>query len=72
MINYEVLATDCPNGDDCPKVAAGEPGAVAIVGVPIADAQSLAALGVGPGELAVRISEELYRAGYLGLEGRRT
>lgn len=40
---------------------------VAIVGPAITDAETLAALGVGPGEGAVEITETLYRAGHESL-----
>lgn len=70
MPNYEVLASSCYPHDTCPKVARGVPGMVAIVGTAITDPETLAALGVGPGEGAVQITEVLYRAGHLGLEGQ--
>lgn len=65
--DYEVLATDCDPYPACPKVARGTPGRVAIVGQAITDPEALAALGVGPGEGAVEITEALYRAGHESL-----
>lgn len=70
MLDYEVLASSCFPDDSCPKVAQRVPGKVAIVGDSITDPEELAALGVGPGEAAVQITEVLYRAGHAGLEGR--
>lgn len=69
MTQYEVLASDCPPGMDCPKVARGVVGRVAIVGPTVTDPVALVQLGVGPGESAVEITEALYRAGHDGLEG---
>lgn len=66
--DYKLLTNDCPPGKDCPKVARSAAGRIAIVGVRITDPEALAALGVGPGEAAVEITEPLYRAGYDGLE----
>ncbi|MGH3521324.1 MAG: hypothetical protein ACRDU4_00525 [Mycobacterium sp.] len=45
----------------------GASGSVAIVGRVITNPEALTALGVGPGEGAVEITEELYRAGHEGL-----
>jgi len=59
-------------GPDCPKVARGAAGVVAIVGSVITDPKTLAALGVGPGEGAVQITETLYRAGHDGLADHTT
>lgn len=70
MVNYEVLASDCPPDMTCPKVARRVPGRVAIVGPLITESEQLSVLGVGPGEGAVEISEVLYRAGHEGLEGK--
>ncbi|MGH3477644.1 MAG: hypothetical protein ACRDRY_05180 [Pseudonocardiaceae bacterium] len=42
-------------------------GLVTIVGPVITDVETLAALGVGPGEGAVEITEALYRAGHESL-----
>lgn len=67
MVRYEVLASDCDPDPRCPKVARRTAGVVAIVGPAITDPEALAALGVGPGEGAVEITEVLYRAGYESL-----
>lgn len=72
MIDYQVLASICGGGPDCPKVARRAPGVVAIVGSLITDPADLAALGVGPGEGAVQITEELYCDGHAALGGRTT
>ncbi len=69
MADYEVLASGCEPFPNCPKVALGAGGLVAIVGELITDPTALAALGVGPGEAAVQISETLYCAGHEGLAG---
>ncbi len=61
MANYEVLTSGCDPYPNCPKVARGAGGMVAIVGELITDSAALAALGVGPGEAAVQITETLYR-----------
>lgn len=61
MSEFRVLVGECPPGKDCPKVARSAPGMVAIVGVQITDPKALAALGVGPGEAAVEITESMYR-----------
>ncbi|MGH3569139.1 MAG: hypothetical protein ACRDRH_24570 [Pseudonocardia sp.] len=45
------------------------PDGVVIVGEAITDPGALAVFGVGPGEAAVRITEERYRAGLAGLTG---
>ncbi|MGH3836830.1 MAG: hypothetical protein ACRDSF_14205 [Pseudonocardiaceae bacterium] len=70
MPDYEVLASSCYPDDSCPKVAQRVPGMLAIVGDPITDPAELVALGVSPSEAAVQITEVLYRAGHVGLEGR--
>lgn len=72
MTHYKVLASDCPPGLNCPKVARGAPGMVAIVGPAVTDPVALAELGVGPGEGAVEITEALYRAGHDSLRGAAT
>lgn len=73
MADYEVLASDCPPDLTCPKVARGRAhGPLVIVGPLITDPDSLFALGVGPGEGAVEITEALYRAGHESLEGKTT
>lgn len=64
MPDYEVLASECRPQPDCPKVARGAAGMVTIVGSVITEPEALAALGVGPGEGAVQITEALYRAGH--------
>lgn len=64
MSDYEVLASTCDPYPQCPKVARGGADMVAIVGEIITDPEALVALGVGPGEGAVQISEALYRAGH--------
>ncbi|MGH4019259.1 MAG: hypothetical protein ACRDT0_08490 [Pseudonocardiaceae bacterium] len=69
MADYEMLASGCDPDPACPKVTRGTPGTVAIVGELITDPTALAALGVGPGEAAVQITEALYRAGHDGLGG---
>ena len=67
MPDFEVLASNCDPYPQCPKVVRGTLGRVAIVGQAITDPGALAALGVGPGEGAVEITEELYRAGHESL-----
>ncbi|MGH8903745.1 MAG: hypothetical protein ACRDYA_19245 [Egibacteraceae bacterium] len=67
MPDYELLAHECPPGTDCPKVARSATGTVVIVGAQITDLAALTALGVGPSEAAVEITEALYQAGYDGL-----
>lgn len=67
MPDYEVLAADCNPYPQCPKVARHTAGMVTIVGPVITDVETLAALGVGPGEGAVEITEVLYRAGHESL-----
>ena len=67
MADYEVLAQDCKPQPNCPKVARRVPGVVAIVGPALTDPETLSALGVGPGEGAVEITDALYRAGYESL-----
>ncbi len=67
MPDYEVLASNCDPYPQCPKVVRGASGSVAIVGRVITNPEALTALGVGPGEGAVEITEELYRAGHEGL-----
>lgn len=66
---YEVLASDCGCDPEphCPKVARRLPGLVAIVGPAVTDPEALAALGIGPGEGAVEITEALYRTAYENL-----
>lgn len=64
MADYQVLALECNPKPECPKVARGIPGTVAIVGELVTDPAALAALGVGPGEAAVQITEALYREGH--------
>lgn len=71
MADYDVLVSDCPPDLTCPKVARRAHGPVVIVGPLITDSESLSALGVGPGEGAVEITEVLYRAGHDSL-GRPT
>ena len=72
MTQYEVLASDCPPGMDCPKVARGAAGVVTIVGRAVTDPVALVKLGVGPGESAVEITETLFRASHDSLEGTST
>ncbi len=67
MADYEVLASICDPEPHCPKVARSAPGIVAVVGQVISDPEALVALGVGPGEGAVEITEALYRAGHQSL-----
>lgn len=72
MADYKVLASQCGGEVDCPKVARGAVGMIAIVGPVITDPAELAALGVGPREGAVQITEKLYCDGHVALEGRAT
>ncbi|MQB02069.1 MAG: hypothetical protein GEU78_17705 [Actinobacteria bacterium] len=123
MSAYQLLASECPPGPDCPKVCRGAPGKVAIVGTVITDHEVLATLwagrtsagmvviigpritnpealleltvdageaaleitdaaylalaagsheGVGPGQVAVQISETLYGIGVEALTSRET
>ena len=44
-------------------------GSVVVVGVAITEPGALATFGVGPGEVAVRVTEDSYRAGLAGLTG---
>lgn len=67
MADYEVLASTCDPHPQCPKVARGAPGMVAIVGQIINDPEELVVLGVGLGEGAVQITEALYRSGHESL-----
>ena len=71
MFDYEVIASHCDPYPQCPKVARGTPGRVAVVGEAITHPEALAALGVGPGEAAVEITETLYRAGHEGLQEKQ-
>lgn len=65
MVDYTLLASSCDIDPQCPKIArAGATGVLAVVGHVITDPESLVALGVGPGEGAVQITEALYRAGH--------
>lgn len=61
MMELSILVGECPPGKDCPKVARSSRGMVAIVGERITDPQALSALGVGPGEAAVEITESMLR-----------
>lgn len=73
MPDYELLAFECPPGPNCPAVRRDcAAGAVVIVGAAITDPEALAALGVSPGEAAVEVTEDLYRAGHAALEQERS
>lgn len=62
MVEFSILADNpCPPGKDCPKVARSSGGMVAVVGERITDPEALRALGVGPGEAAVEITESMLR-----------
>lgn len=70
MSMYEVLAGSCDPEPHCPKVARRRAGGrVAIVGDPITDPTALAELGAAPHEVALEITEQLYRDGHRGLDG---
>jgi len=59
----EVLATSCPPGETCPKVARLPGTGIAVVGKLVTDPDALALLGVGADEAAVVITEPLYQEG---------
>lgn len=69
MPSYELLAADCPPGDECSKVVRRRPGVLTVVGASVTDPAEVSALGVGGGEGAVDITEELLRAAYGALVG---
>jgi len=66
MVGFRILVGECPPGKDCPKVARSENGRIAVVGEWVTDPAALRTLGVGPGEAAVEISEELLAAEHAG------
>ncbi|MGH8887306.1 MAG: hypothetical protein ACRDYX_19500 [Egibacteraceae bacterium] len=70
MSDYIILAEElsCPPELQCPKISRTPRRTIAVVGVQITSPEALAALGVGPGEAAVEVSEPLYRAGYQCLD----
>jgi len=72
--DYRMLAEElsCPPDLQCPKVALDGAEGIVIVGGRVTDPDALAALGVGAGEAAVRITKALYRSGSVALDEGRT
>jgi len=63
--SHELLASDCPPRADCSKIVRRRGGVLTVVGVAVT--AEVSTLGVGAGEGAVDISEELLREAYAAL-----
>lgn len=58
-VTVDRLIPSCPDGKTCPTLAHTDDGAGIVVGEIVRDPEVLAALGIGPDEMAVKVPPSL-------------